>query len=76
LAPLITGLTAIYRTDAHRPGFIPITDPFSRERAGSSGRRRERSPRPRSRRGGNVITGQQNFSGAETAEVIVEAVGR
>ncbi len=27
-------------------------------------------------RDGNLVTGQQNFSGAETAEVIVEALGR
>jgi len=27
-------------------------------------------------RDGNLVTGQQNFSGAETPEVIVEALGR
>ena len=27
-------------------------------------------------RDGNLITGQQNFSGAETAELVVAAVGR
>jgi putative intracellular protease/amidase len=27
-------------------------------------------------RDGNLVTGQQNFSGAETARVILEAVGR
>lgn len=27
-------------------------------------------------RDGNLITGQQNFSGAETAELIIETLGR
>jgi putative intracellular protease/amidase len=27
-------------------------------------------------RDGNLVTGQQNFSGAEVAQVILEAVGR
>jgi putative intracellular protease/amidase len=27
-------------------------------------------------RDGNLVTGQQNFSGAETARLILEAVGR
>jgi putative intracellular protease/amidase len=27
-------------------------------------------------RDGNLITGQQNFSGAETARLVVEALGR
>ena len=27
-------------------------------------------------RDGNLVTGQQNFSGAETAELVVEALGR
>jgi len=26
-------------------------------------------------RDGNLVTGQQNFSGAETAEVIIDALG-
>jgi putative intracellular protease/amidase len=27
-------------------------------------------------RDGNLVTGQQNFSGAETAQLIIEALGR
>jgi putative intracellular protease/amidase len=27
-------------------------------------------------RDGNLVTGQQNFSGAETARLVLEAVGR
>jgi len=27
-------------------------------------------------RDGNLITGQQNFSGAETAKLVIEALGR
>jgi putative intracellular protease/amidase len=27
-------------------------------------------------RDGNLITGQQNFSGAETADVVIDALGR
>jgi putative intracellular protease/amidase len=27
-------------------------------------------------RDGNLITGQQNFSGAETAKAVIEALGR
>jgi putative intracellular protease/amidase len=32
--------------------------------------------RPFAIRDGNLITGQQNFSGAATAEVLVQALGR